>query len=99
MHRILKPGGTLLLTVPGISQIPNGTLWADTWHWSLTTVSLTRMFDEGFGRGHATIRLYGNVLSAAAMLYGLAAEDLTRAELDHVDPDFPVIHGVRAQRA
>jgi SAM-dependent methyltransferase len=98
MHRILRPGGVLLLTVPGITQIPNGTLWAHSWFWSFTTLSVTRMLTEAFGSGHVSVRHYGNVLSAASMLYGLAAEDLTTDELDNTDEDFPVIIGARAHR-
>jgi SAM-dependent methyltransferase len=98
MHRILRPGGVLLLTVPGISQVPNGTQWAHTWFWSFTPLSVTRLLSESFGDDCVSVTGYGNVLSAAAMLYGLAAEDLTTTELDHNDADFPVIIGARAQR-
>ena len=44
LHRVLKPGGTLLLTVPGtISQIENGE-WRSVWYWGFTKLSLERMF-------------------------------------------------------
>src|SRR5215510_14713951 len=35
LHRALKPGGVLLLTTPGISQLDPGE-WGPTWYWSLT---------------------------------------------------------------
>ena len=42
------------------------------------------------------MRSYGNVLTAMCELHGLAAEELSPEELDHVDPDFEVIVTVRA---
>jgi len=42
--------------------------------------------------------VYGNVLAATAFLHGLAAEELTREELDHRDPDYELLIGVRAQK-
>jgi SAM-dependent methyltransferase len=98
MHRILRPGGVLLLTVPGITQVPHGTVWAHLWFWAFTPLSIDRMLSESFGGGAVEIQQYGNVLSAAAMLYGLSADDLAPDELDVCDPDYPVIIGARAQR-
>lgn len=99
MYRILRPRGVVLLTAPGITPIPNGTQWAYTWFWSLTEHSVRRMFSEAFGDGSVTVSVYGNVLSATAMLHGLSSDDLTPAEMDPVDPDYPVIIGARARRA
>ena len=45
LHRILKPGGVLLLTVPGISQLE----WGEAWHWSFTVLSAQRALGEIFG--------------------------------------------------
>ncbi|HSJ64612.1 MAG TPA: methyltransferase domain-containing protein [Gemmatimonadaceae bacterium] len=98
MHRVLRPGGVLLLTVPGITQIPNGTPWAHTWFWAFTPLSVRRMLGDAFAGGTVEVSQYGNVLAAAAMLYGLASADLRPDELAAMDPDYPVIIGARAER-
>jgi SAM-dependent methyltransferase len=98
MHRILRPGGTLLLTVPGITQVPAGTTWSDTWYWAFTPLAVRRLLGETFGPGQVTVTAYGNVLSAAAMLYGLSSSDLREDELAATDPEYPVIIGARAIR-
>jgi SAM-dependent methyltransferase len=98
LHRILKPGGVLLLTVPGITQVPHGTVWAHTWYWAFTELSTLRMLDEAFGPGHVDVESRGNVFSAAAMLYGLASQDLGVSDLEVHDPDYPVIVTARAHK-
>jgi hypothetical protein len=42
------------------------------------------------------VQAHGNVLAATAFLQGLAAEELTQAELDYNDPDYEVNIAVRA---
>ena len=37
-----------------------------------------------------SVRSYGNVLAATAMLHGIVCEELSAAELDFHDPDYPV---------
>jgi SAM-dependent methyltransferase len=98
LHRILKPGGVLLMTVPGLSQVPHGTQWAHTWYWAFTELSTLRMLEEAFGPGRVAVASTGNVFAATSMLYGLAAEDLHETELDAHDPDYPVIITARAQK-
>ena len=99
MHRILAPGGVVFVTVPGVSRIcqPEDRIWGDFWRF--TTKSITRLFTDAFGTEGITVETYGNVLSAAAQLYGMAAEELTRQELDHRDPNFEVLLAVRAQKS
>ena len=96
IHRILKPGGTALLTVPGISQIcrPDIDSWGD--YWRFTTLSARRLFEEVFDPAKVTVESFGNVLTASAFLYGLATEDLSRRELDLHDPDFQLTIGIKA---
>jgi SAM-dependent methyltransferase len=99
LHRILKPGGVVLATVPGISQIcrPDMDTWGD--YWRFTTLSARRVFEEAFEPENVAVESYGNVLSATAFLYGLAAQDLKREELEARDPDYELVIAVRATKA
>jgi SAM-dependent methyltransferase len=98
LHRILKPGGTLLLTVPGtISQIEQGE-WRSTWYWGFTSLSLGRLFDAVFASPRAEITEFGNVLASVAFLEGLVAEEFSPAELAHRDELYPLLLAVRATK-
>ena len=97
LRETLAPGGTLLLTVPGITPIA-GDRWGETWYWSLTTLSLNRLLGEAFGTANVSVQAYGNVFAATAFLQGLAIEDLERALLEQKDPRYPVIVAAIARR-
>jgi len=94
--RILKPGGVLLATLSGISQISRYDM--DRWgeYWRFTSLSAKQLFAEFFPPQNLTIETKGNVLAAAALLYGLASCELEPAELNHYDPDYEVIITVHA---
>jgi SAM-dependent methyltransferase len=95
-HRILRPGGVLLATVPVVSRICEPPL---TDCWRFTPMSLERLLDEAFGTGAATVQGRGNVLAQVGFLEGLAAEDLTPDELAVDDARFPLVVCARAVRA
>ena len=95
LQRILKPGGVLLATFPGISQLEDGE-WAETWYWSFTTRAARRMFGEFFSS--LEIEAHGNVLAATAFLQGLASGELSPGELDFSDPLYEMLVTVRAQK-
>jgi SAM-dependent methyltransferase len=96
LHRILKPGGVLLATMPGISKVyhDDDDVWADYWH--LTPRSVEWLAQRAFGPAGFTVQTRGNAASATAFIQGLAAEELTAAQLDTIDLDFPVSIGLRA---
>lgn len=98
LHRILKPGGVLLLTVPGVSSVDRGE-WGGTWFWSFTQASLGRVLQKDFRESGVAIATYGNVLSATAFLYGLAGEELRPHEINACDPQIPVIVAARAVKS
>jgi len=97
LHRVLKPGGVLLLTVPGITQIPRAE--ASYWYWSFSSLAADRLFRGTFVEGTVDVASHGNVLAATAFLYGLAERELRDEELDANDPDYPVTITVRAVKA
>lgn len=97
VYRILKPGGVVLATFPGISQISNDQ-WAETWSWSFSLASARRMFEECFPASHFTLEAFGNVLVATAFLQGLSSGELSRDELDFRDPMYDVLLTIRAAK-
>lgn len=98
MRQALQVGGSLLLSVPGISRVGDGE-WDEGWYWSLTRQSAWRMFGEIFGPENIEVTTYGNVYAATAFLHGLAAEEVKPDWLGRHDPAYPVIVAVRARRA
>jgi len=96
-HRILRPGGTLLCTVPTTSRIGRGALESE--YWRLTAAACERIFGEAFAGGEVDVEARGNVLTAIAFLVGMAAEELSRRELELNDPFFPLLVMVEARKA
>ena len=99
LHHTLKPGGVVLATLPGISQISRYDMdrWGD--YWRFTTQSARRLFEGAFEREAVNVQAHGNVLTAVAFLHGLAAEELHQDELNHHDPDYEMLITVRACKA
>jgi SAM-dependent methyltransferase len=97
VQRILRPGGTVLCTVPTVSRIARGTL--ETEYWRLTAPGCLRLFADAFPGGAVEARTHGNVLTAVAFLMGMAAEELSTRELELVDPFFPLLVTVKATKS
>lgn len=95
VHRILKPGGSVLATMPGVSQIA-GDRWGRQWFWGFSSQSVARLFSEVFPLELVRVEAYGNVLSSVAFLHGLATHELTIGELEERDPQYELVVSVRA---
>ena len=98
LHRILKKNGTLLVTLPVISQISpdDMKLWGD--YWRFTSVSSNRMFGEVFEAENIDVQAVGNIMVSTAFLYGLASEELKQKELDYIDPNYEFLITIKATK-
>jgi peptidoglycan/xylan/chitin deacetylase (PgdA/CDA1 family)/SAM-dependent methyltransferase len=97
-HRLLKPGGILLATLPCASRVcleygQDGDLWR------VTAAGARSLFDPVFGPSNVATTEYGSVLTNVAFQHGLACDDLTDADFAARDPYHPLIVGVRARKA
>ena len=97
-QRILEPGGVLLATMSGISQISRYDM--DRWgeYWRFTSLSTNLLFAEFFPESNVKVQVHGNVLTAIGLLQGIASAELTKSELDFIDPDYEVLITVRCEK-
>ncbi len=98
-HYLLKPGGVLLVTVPGVTLVGQRSAEKDQWCWAFTVRSLRLLLETRFCGEDVEVECFGNVLTATAFLQGIAAEELRPAELAVRDPGYPVTIAARARKA
>ncbi len=91
MIKALKPGGTLLITASGISQISRYDMdrWGD--YWRFTDKSLKTLLAEAMPQEAVHVEAYGNVAVAKAFLDGRALHELPKDVLDYNDNDYQVL--------
>lgn len=89
--KALKSGGTLLITVPGISQISRYDMdrWGDFWRF--TDKSMRMLIEEVCPDCEVVIKTYGNVFVAKAFLDGIAWEELPPEVLEYNDNDYQLV--------
>lgn len=90
-YAALAPGGALLFTVPGISQVSRYDMdrWGD--YWRFTDASVRQLLGRIAPGAEILVRTFGNVFAAKAFLDGLAEEELPPEALDEHDVDYQVI--------
>lgn len=86
LHRILRPGGVALIAVPQVSMCcpEYGELWR------FTQEGLRSALTSAFEDENIVTRAYGNSLTAAGEIRGLAAHEFTKRQLNHHDQRFSV---------
>ena len=94
LWRALRPGGVLLLTVPGITRVDP--ILSATDYWRFTPAVCRRLLGDAFGPEHVDVEGHGNVLAAIAFLAGMGYEELSRREREVTDPAYPLIVTARA---
>ena len=98
LHRWLRPGGVLLASVPGISQISREDMEQTGDYWRFTGASVRQLFSAEFGDGAVEVEVLGNVLASVAFLHGISSEECDEASLLQADPQFQMLMTVRAVR-
>jgi glycosyltransferase involved in cell wall biosynthesis len=98
LHRILRPGGVLLATAPGIGRMldPAQDEWDTHYYWAFTPPAMRSLAEETFPAANVEVEAHGNVLTAISFLHGLAAEELGEQELKRRTPGYEVLITVRA---
>jgi SAM-dependent methyltransferase len=87
LYRILKPGGTLVLTVSALGPfIQNGNAF-----WRYTTKSVQWLLEKYFAKESIEVTSMGNALAGQAFWVGMACEDLTPEQLEFTDMRYPVV--------
>ena len=98
IYSMLKPGGSALVTVPGIKPLCeyDDNNWGE--YWSFTIKSMTKLFDGICDGDEIQIKQHGNVKTATAYLYGICAEELKESDFKDEDPRYPFIITVKVKK-
>ena len=91
-YRILKPGGSLLLTVSSLSPTRD----MDLNFWRFTPASALYVFEKYFG--NPIVKSYGNVLTGQCFWVGMAQEELAKEELEYNDDRYSCVVSVIATK-
>lgn len=93
-HRILKPGGVLLASVPSLSRV-DCVAGVQGDFWRFTAASAKYVFKKYFARS-IHVASHGNVAVGVGFWTGAAQEDLSKNKLNVRDENFPCVITVRA---
>lgn len=99
IYRMLKPGGSALITAHGNSPLSMGDYlkWGE--YWRFTDKSLKNiLIDGGFSQEKIEIKSYGNVKTVICFMYGLSQEHLNKEDFEYNDKQFPLIFGILCKK-
>ena len=99
--RMLRKGGTALITVPGIKGLclPDAEAWGEKWSFTKTSVEeMIRGIKEEMNIGAFKVESHGNAKISAAYLYGICCEELCETDFEYNDSQYPFLITVRIKR-
>lgn len=98
IHKILRPNGVALITVPSIQHFPriDNNDWCE--YWSFTENSVKKLLANKFGEDAISVKSFGNVKVTTAFLEGLCAEELCENDFMYNDRDYPCVITARAKK-
>ena len=85
------------MAMPTVASIDPKRREVDSWR--VLPVGLERLLVRGCPAGVIEMSSFGNVLTATALMMGIATEELRSGELDSNDPDHPVVACGRVKKA
>ncbi len=94
-HRIIKPGGYALVTMPCLGPVWN----IDNHFWRWTRASAEFLFKKYFPNDLLEVQTYGNALAGQCFWVGLSLDEISTEELEYNDKFFPVIVSVKVRKA
>jgi SAM-dependent methyltransferase len=95
--RLLKPGGVLLANFPSVEYCFSRGLDMGTGaplfvFWQFTPLQVENLLRRlGLADADFELELFGNLFTRVAYQMNMPAEELTRTELDYVDPGHPLL--------
>jgi SAM-dependent methyltransferase len=89
-RRLLSPGGHLLITVPGIVNIPHDE-WGKYSLYSFTSHLMKMVTDDLFREDEVEIRHFGNVFLTTCFLNGIGAPEIPAEYFEIVDPHYQLL--------
>ena len=98
MKRVLKPGGSMLVTVPTMGKLDGQDDDVVGHYWRLSRDSARWLFSKHFAAEDLEIEAWGNVLLGLGFWIGLAEEELPRRAFERFDPSYACGVMVRATK-
>jgi len=96
-HRILKPGGVILATMPTICRVDCVAGDAGD-YWRFTRAGSEHLFCKVFPKQNIEVKARGNILTGMGFWVGLSQSDYKKEDFTQNDPNFPCLITVRARK-
>ncbi len=98
IYKLLKTGGTVMLTASAISPISlyDYRNWGE--YWRFTEQSMKKLLAEVFDESQIEVYSYGNMKAAVAFMFGVCQEEMDLADLEYYDEQFPMIVAAIARK-